>query len=202
MLAGSREAAPILRRVLLVEDDGLFGLMLHHRLAEHCAPSLATTLHQAKALLMQHSFSGFLVDVELPDGRGTDLLPAIRAVNAEVPIVVMTGMDTAESSRDALTYHAFFVEKPLPYGWLDSFRTWLDRPRSGAHSLALSLKLMGLTERECAVFVELASGASADEVGYRLGVSVGTVRSHTSHVYEKLHVTSLTEVLAKACGWA
>jgi DNA-binding NarL/FixJ family response regulator len=200
MLAGSREQPQPVRRVLLIEDDGLFGLMLHHRLAEHCAPSLATTLHQARVLLTQHSFSGFLVDVQLPDGRGTELLPAIRAVNAHVPIVVMTGMDTQESSRDALAYRAYFVAKPFPFGWLDSFRDWLERP-TGSQSLALSLKLMGLTPRECDVFVALAGGATAEEVGCRLDINTNTVQSHCRNVYEKLDLRSLNEVLARACGW-
>ena len=35
-------------------------------------------------------------------------------------------------------------------------------------------------------------------IGYELNISYETVRSHIKKIYEKLHVASLTEVVAKA----
>ena len=34
-------------------------------------------------------------------------------------------------------------------------------------------------------------------VGDKLGISINTVRSHIKHIYEKLHVRSNTEAVAK-----
>src|SRR5690606_19137226 len=50
-----------------------------------------------------------------------------------------------------------------------------------------------LTPREKEILGQLAEGYRYKEIAERLGIGVGTVRTHLNSIYEKLHVTSRTE---------
>ncbi|MGB8190440.1 MAG: response regulator transcription factor [Chitinophagaceae bacterium] len=55
-----------------------------------------------------------------------------------------------------------------------------------------------LTPREKEVLTCLVNGQSYKMIAADLNISYETVRSHVKKIYEKLHVASLTEVVAKA----
>jgi ATP/maltotriose-dependent transcriptional regulator MalT len=55
-----------------------------------------------------------------------------------------------------------------------------------------------LSERELDVLVLMAEGLSNAEIGQQLYVSVGTVKVHTRHIYDKLDVNSRTQAVARA----
>jgi PAS domain S-box-containing protein len=83
-------------RVLIVEDDPGDADLAIVRLSE--GPSTesevthASSLAQAQALLRAQAFGIVVTDLNLPDSRGLNTLRGLRAVNARVPIVVMTGV--------------------------------------------------------------------------------------------------------------
>ena len=54
-----------------------------------------------------------------------------------------------------------------------------------------------LTERELEVLDQLAKGASYKEIAADLDISLHTVSNHLRHVYEKLHVHSRAQAVAK-----
>ncbi len=54
-----------------------------------------------------------------------------------------------------------------------------------------------LSPRESEILALVAKGLSNKEVGNTLNISVGTVRIHLGHIYEKLHVRCRTEAAAK-----
>ncbi len=55
-----------------------------------------------------------------------------------------------------------------------------------------------LTSREKEILACLVDGLSYKMIAAKLFISYETVRSHVKNIYEKLHVASLTEVVAKA----
>lgn len=55
-----------------------------------------------------------------------------------------------------------------------------------------------LTQREVEVLQSLVDGCSYKMVADRHGISIETVRNHIKHIYEKLHVHSKSEAVAKA----
>jgi two-component system, NarL family, nitrate/nitrite response regulator NarL len=55
-----------------------------------------------------------------------------------------------------------------------------------------------LTPREREVLALIASGASAPEIGQRLHLSTGTVKTHLLHLYEKLGVSDRAAAVAEA----
>jgi DNA-binding NarL/FixJ family response regulator len=57
-----------------------------------------------------------------------------------------------------------------------------------------------LSEREEEVLRLLARGHRSKEIAEELGIGVGTVNTHIRHIYEKLHVRSRAEAVAKLKG--
>lgn len=67
-----------------------------------------------------------------------------------------------------------------------------------AQSQANRALLDPLTERELEVLRLVAAGMSNREIADRLVLTVGTVKVHTQHIYQKLGVSSRTQAIAKA----
>ena len=55
-----------------------------------------------------------------------------------------------------------------------------------------------LGKREFTVLRHLAEGYSDQEIARDLVLSENTVRTHTKHIYSKLHVHSRTQAVARA----
>jgi DNA-binding NarL/FixJ family response regulator len=55
-----------------------------------------------------------------------------------------------------------------------------------------------LTARELEIMRMLASGLRNKEIAEKLAISIGTVKIHLHHIYEKLHVSSRLELLRYA----
>src|SRR5437868_3939509 len=59
-----------------------------------------------------------------------------------------------------------------------------------------------LSPREAQVLELLSRGFLYKEIGETLGLSYATVHTHIRHIYEKLHVRSRTEAVARHLGQA
>ena len=81
------------------------------------------------------------------------------------------------------------VLEGLPKGAIGEFVEGADQKRAPTPTL---------TERELAVLAAASDGATAREIGRRLGVSERTVTTHLNHIYRKLGVTSRTGALSVA----
>lgn len=57
-----------------------------------------------------------------------------------------------------------------------------------------------LSPREAEVLGLLARGYLYKEIGETMGISYATVHTHIRHIYEKLHVRSRTEAVARHFG--
>lgn len=84
-------------RVLLVEDDDLIasgivaGLEALGIAVEHAACGAA-----AVAAHGENTFDALVLDLGLPDGDGLDVLAEIRAVERDVPVLILTARDGIE----------------------------------------------------------------------------------------------------------
>lgn len=65
-------------------------------------------------------------------------------------------------------------------------------------TIAPPVQDFNLTSREKEILQELVHGSSYKMVARNLNISIETVRTHTKHIYEKLHVHSKSEAVAKA----
>ena len=83
----------MLKRVLIVDDDILARELLEMSLArdEQYIIASANDLQSARKLLQQEPFDLVLLDLNLPDGNGFDVINYIRNVlKRETPVIILT----------------------------------------------------------------------------------------------------------------
>mgnify|MGYP001597909637 FL=1 len=101
-------------RILLVEDDAGFGDSLERSLRMDGYEVIRrATLAGARTETMTE-IDAAILDLELPDGSGIELLKEWRSAHAELPVIFLTGTPTLESAVEALRGRAFdFLRKPI-----------------------------------------------------------------------------------------
>jgi putative two-component system response regulator len=90
--------------VLLVEDDGDHALLAREAIeaaVPHASVVLAADIGAATELCRTATWSLAVVDHKLPDGSGLDLLDALRAVDPQLPIVMLTGQGSENLAVEA-----------------------------------------------------------------------------------------------------
>ena len=87
------------RRLLLVEDDALLVRLVQRVLGPpDYALDVATDAGSARRMTGEGAgrYDAILLDVELPDQSGLELLRALRAAGDQTPVLILTGRDTDE----------------------------------------------------------------------------------------------------------
>ena len=92
--------------LLLVEDDPEHAVLVRRRLLEHVALGLpvvqVATAAEAAVRLAADDVRCVVLDLSLPDAHDMQAVHALRAVDPDVPIVVLTGLDSDEDGLRAL----------------------------------------------------------------------------------------------------
>lgn len=168
---------------LIVEDDpnslsGLSAILS----ADGFSVDTATTLAEARAALTRFIPDVVLIDLNLPDGSGLDLLPSLPAQppDGALPVIVMTGNATVESAIEGLRHGIWdYLLKPVNIPRLRSLLARIPRP----YELTEEVQALRATLRDLGHF------------GAMLGRS-GTIQ----HVYDLIEQTAPTEAAVLICG--
>jgi two-component system, NtrC family, response regulator AtoC len=118
-------------RILILEDDDLLRQVTAERLErEGYSVSAAPTLADARAILEKQTPDLAILDVQLPDGEGTELLEELTRTGDTV-CVMMTAHATVQSAVGALRAGAVdYMEKPFSFDRLSAtIRGALERTR-------------------------------------------------------------------------
>lgn len=199
----------IAKNVLVVEDDATVADAIASRLRDDgYQVEIAANLASARSAAVAGRVDAVVLDIQLPDGIGLDLLPL------SVPSLVLTVFDDEQTWYRALLRGANgYLVKPegianigrsvgelLAGGSPISPRIarWLLEDFRSATHAAPSPDVGALTSREQAVVEYFATGATYAEIARALGITVNTVRTHVRNIYDKLHVASKTEAVLKA----
>jgi len=157
-----------------------------------------------------------IVDLNLPDGSGADLIKELRATRPRVKALVLSAMSEQRYLAEAIEAGAAGVmHKSAPMR--DLVET-VRRLAGGEQLLSQqevieALRLIGreresnrearlaidrLTPREREVLRALAEGLSDKEIAQQLHVGVGTVHTHVTNILSKLEVSSRLQALVFA----
>jgi DNA-binding NarL/FixJ family response regulator len=142
-----------------------------------------------------------ILDLSLPGVSGLRLLEQLAERHPDVPVVVLSGDDSAETIQLALRRGArAYIVKTLAIAELPSVlrelnagsvypapKDWADQARQHANTDS------GLTPKEHEILQLVAQGLSNPEIAERLWLSRETVKTHLSSVYRKLGVSSRTQ---------
>jgi DNA-binding NarL/FixJ family response regulator len=151
-----------------------------------------------------------LMDIELPGRTGIECVWELKQRLRSIPIMMLTAYDDPEKIFNSLRAGACgYLLKRTPPGELLEAIQELHRGGSpmstqiarrvvaSLHQSKPPVQEAALTEREAEILTYLAKGYSNKEIANLLRLSLETVRTHLRHVYEKLHVHSRTEALAR-----
>jgi DNA-binding NarL/FixJ family response regulator len=167
----------------------------------------ASSLSEALALDRLHTPDVLVVDLNLGDGSGLDLVRRVREQRPAAGIVVCTMYDGDNDLLAALEAGASaFVLKQAPAeDVVDSARRAASSPTTfaadglaGAMRRRLSAPTVQLTPREDEILRLLASGMSVAEVSSQLFVSTSTTKTHMAKLYEKLGAANRTQAVMAA----
>lgn len=103
------------RRILIVDDEENIGRSLRMILErEGYQVNVALNAAQLRAFPDLARLDLFLLDVNLPDGRGIDLLRELHTSEITAPVIMISGQATIADAVEATRAGAFdFLEKPL-----------------------------------------------------------------------------------------
>ena len=201
-------------RVLLVDDHAVFRQALAFRLereADITVSGQAGSLAEARRLTADVDVA--LIDLNLPDGSGVDLVGELRSTQPACAILVLTASSGLKDRARAVEAGAAGVlHKTVAVDEIiDSVRRltrgeFLIPPReiielvrvagaNRAQHWRAQQAFNRLTARERQVLQTLAEGLNDKEIGQRLNVSTETVRTHMVHILSKLDAGSRLEAL-------
>lgn len=83
-----------MKHILLLEDDAALGQGIRFALSQGGVQvELCAALSQAQSILPGRDFDLLILDVNLPDGSGLDLLQDVRRRHSSVPVILLTAND-------------------------------------------------------------------------------------------------------------
>jgi DNA-binding NarL/FixJ family response regulator len=152
-----------------------------------------------------------LMDIFLPRMSGIECTARLKLVLPKTPIVILTGSDDDEMVFLALEAGAdgYLLKRTKPADLQDALLEVMSGGAPMTSEIARRVvesfrqknrgrdDSISLTAREEETLVLLSKGYSNKEIADKLTLSVETVRSHLKHIYEKMHVRSRAEAVAR-----
>ncbi|MBW4518842.1 MAG: response regulator transcription factor [Scytolyngbya sp. HA4215-MV1] len=191
-------------RVLIVDDHALVAEGLANIInydPEMTVVAQAEDGQQAIERYREHQPDITLMDLRMPGMGGVETITAICAEFKSARIIVLTTYDGDEDIYRGLQAGAqgYLLKDAKPSELLNAIRL----VHSGQQyvSLAVASKLVGrmnnpvLSERELEVLRLIARGLSNQDIGTALSIGESTVKSHVTHILNKLGVSDRTQAV-------
>lgn len=195
--------------ILLVDDHGVVrnGIRLMLGTAHDIeVAGEAATAQDALQFLHEHAVDVVLVDINLPDQSGLDLIKRLRTLKPKIAAVVLTaypeetyalrafkhgaaGYLNKNSSTDviiAAVRKAAAGGKYLTPETMERFAGMISGDKAGSHE--------ALSDRELEVLKRLAEGLSLVRIAEQLHLSSSTVTTYRARVLEKMGMKSNAEL--------
>ena len=157
-----------------------------------------------------------IVDITLKGSDGLELIKALRGMDLEFPILVMSMHDENLYAERVLKAggNGYVMKRVLSEVLLDA----LDRVLDGkiyvsdavqdqflkTYSAVNRVKQGGvdsLSDRELEVFRHIGNGRSTRDIAEDLNLSVKTIETYRAHIKEKLGLASAPELACTATRW-
>ncbi len=142
-----------------------------------------------------------IVDLQMPGISGLELQRRLVDEMVDMPVVFLTGHGDIPSSVQAMKDGAIdFLTKPVEADRLfevvpQALRAGAERRVRTAEIESIRERAALLTARETEVMHLVASGRLNKQIAYELGTSEKTIKVHRARVMEKMHVSSVAELV-------
>ena len=154
-----------------------------------------------------------LMDINMAGMNGIECVARLKALHPKMQIVMLTVYEDAEQIFRALTAGAsgYMLKRLTPAGLLDAIREVHEGGSPMSSSIARKVVasfqksstpgMAGrLSTREQMVLERIAKGAPYKQIAAELDITVPTVRNYLRRIYDKPHVETRTEAVAKYYG--
>src|SRR6188474_249881 len=154
-----------------------------------------------------------LMDIEMPGINGIEAVGMLREKYPALKILMQTIFEDNEKIFNSILAGAsgYILKNTSPSRFLDFIRETYEGGAPMSPSVATKVMKMvveqsphakvnnfNLTEREKEILSCLVKGMSYKLIADACFISIDTVRGHIRNIYEKLHVHSKSEAVAKA----
>lgn len=166
---------------------------------------------EALVEIPHHQPDVVLMDIHMPGETGIVCTARLTSQMPQLQVIILTVYNDTKLIFEALKAGAcgYVLKRSKPEEILDA----IAQVRSGGAPMTGEIARMvvrsfrgakssagekdSLTPRELEILVLLTEGLSNKEIGTRLAIGVGTVRTHITHIFEKLHVRCRSEAVAR-----
>src|SRR4051794_18243862 len=190
-------------RVLVADDHPLFLFAIAHSIGAREELQLvgqAGTGREAITLALEQHPDLAVLDVQMPDLSGLDVLKAINRAGLGTRVLFVAGSLDAATSYDLVEAGAAGVleKDALP----DEIGDALLRIAAGETVFAPAIEAYlrehaQLSRREAEVLNFLAAGLSAPQIAVELNVAPSTVKTHLQRLYDRLQVSDRAAAVAE-----
>lgn len=199
--------------VLVVDDHAIFRSGLKRLLSDE--PDIqvlaeARSGREALATIRQQRFNVVLLDINLPERSGLDVLEQIRQELPKLPVLMLSMYPEEQYSMLALKNGANgYVAKDMESS--DLIEAIRQVASGGIYLTSQSATRFllqkeqteqpphyRLSPRELQILMHIVSGESLTQIGEKMFISVKTVGTHRAHILEKLQATSNAELVRYA----
>lgn len=152
-----------------------------------------------------------LIDMRMPVVNGVSAIRQIRAFDDRIRFIILTTYNNEEYVFEGIKAGArgYLLKDAKPSELVDAIRR-VAQGESLIHSTLMTklldrisnpdqtgIQQFGLTNRELELLSLLSEGASNVEIAGKLFISIKTVKTHVTHIFEKLKVRNRTEAVTK-----
>lgn len=199
-------------RILLVDDHAVVRKGVIDILSSLAPPPVFAEAETGSSAVEQLSadpdgFDLAILDLHLPDESGLETLAKMRAVTADLPVLILSMYDAAEYAVRALKAGAngYVTKGSVPEELQRAIeavlcgKTFVSEQLVGDLLTGLGAEpAVGLSEREATVLRLLALGQRINVIGDQLGLSPKTVATYRARVLAKLGLKSNADLVRYA----
>lgn len=171
----------------------------------------AATAKELLEGLAQHRCDVAIVDIQMPDRSGLEVLEDIWRMQPAIRVLVLSVYPASQFAARAIRAGAsgYLTKESAPEELVRAIRTTAAGRRhinpAAAEALASAVQTEGrpsaedaLSPREIQVLRLYASGKTVSEIAFSLGLSLRTVSTYKSRVLEKLGLSNNADLIAYA----
>ena len=191
-------------RALIIDDHAVVRSGIRKALEVRGEIQVFEAASKAEALAQIAHVSPHLivVDINLPDGSGLEIVSWVRTISTEMAIVVLTFNDSDDQLLAAMKAGASaFVNKSAPLPELiAAIEHAQASPRSFAakeivDALQRRHHKFGLSQRELQIITMLPTDEPLSALAKSLFISESTLKTHLTHIYRKMSVKNRLQAI-------
>ncbi|MDE6649644.1 MAG: response regulator transcription factor [Muribaculaceae bacterium] len=195
-------------KIAVVDDHDLIREGMKTVLMNHGAENVnifGTGTELTASIDADKSFDLYIIDLELPDIDGFDLIKRIRTRNHKARIIVSTVHDEIWTLRKLLAHHvnAIIYKSGNANELVTAISEILQGKNYYCEGVEQQLKIaeddsLHPTTRELEVLNQIARGKTSREIAAALFVSDNTIEAHRKSLFSKLGAVNVADLIVKA----